>query len=193
MESLSMGWFKKHKILTVILVIIVLVVIGGAAGGNKGTQNGASGSKTATSTTKTYRFTDRADKQPKDVELLPNESGTVGGVKLTVTNVKYATSLGEFDTADSGKTYVVADVTLENTSDSTKPYNEADFRIQTAGGQVLDSTIVSSITDLLNSGDIVTGGKATGKVVFQVPVEDGHQYLIWKPGLDSDRAIVQTK
>lgn len=107
--------------------------------------------------------------------------------------MQYATSLGEFDNADSGKTYVVADVTLENTSDSTKPYNEFDFRMQTAGGQVLDGTVVSSITDVLNSGDIVTGGKSTGKVVFQVPVETGHQYLIWKPGLDSDRAIVQTK
>lgn len=192
MPDKKKNWFAKHKILTVIGVLILLAIIGGASGG-KGTQNGSSGSKAASSTTKQYRFAERADKQPKDVELLPSESGTVGGVKLTVSDVKYATSLGEFDKANSGKTYLVASVSLENTSNSTQPYNEVDFRVQTAGGQVLDGTIASSVTNLLNSGDLVAGGKASGQVVFQVPVEDGHQYLIWKPGFSSDRSIVQTK
>lgn len=184
------GWFRKHKILTVILALIVIGGIAAAAGGGN---KSSTGQNSSSNSAKAYRFNDRADRQPKDVELLPNESGTVGGVKLTVSNVRYATSLGEFDNADSGKTYLVADVALENTSNKTQPYNEADFRVQTASGQVLDTTVVASVTNLLNSGDLVAGGKASGSVVFQVPQENGHQYLIWKPGLASDRAIVQTK
>jgi len=30
-----MGWFKKHKVLTVILTLVLLAIIGGAAAGNK--------------------------------------------------------------------------------------------------------------------------------------------------------------
>ncbi len=187
-----MNWFKKHKILTVILALVLVGIIAGAAGGSKTNNNGSSGTKASSSAAKQYRFNDRADKQPTDVEVLPNEAATVGGVKMTVTSVNYASSLGEFQTADQGKTYLVASVGLENTSNKTQSYNEFDFRVQTAGGQVLDGN-ATTVDSPLSSGDLVAGGKVSGKVVFQVPVEDGHQYIIWKPGLASDRAIVQVK
>jgi Domain of unknown function (DUF4352) len=179
-------WIKKHKILTVILAIVVLAGIGGAAGGGKTTtsngsspissENKSTGENKTSSNEKTYKFDDRADKQPKDVEVLPSETATVGGVKLTLSGIEYKTALNDFETADSGKTYVTADVALENTSKETKPYNVFDFRIQTAAGQVLDGAF-STITTL-GSGDMVSGGKATGKIVFEVPVEEGHQYVI---------------
>lgn len=185
------SWFKRHKVLTGILAIIVLVIIVQAAGGDKQSTNGVSGG--SSNTAKTYRFDDRADKQREDVETIPGETATVDGVKMTLSNVEYKTSLSEFETATSGKTYVIADVTLENTSDKTKPYNVMDFRIQTAGGQVLDGAFTGSVTTI-NSGDMVTGGKVSGKVVFETPTEDGHQYVIWKPGAyDAARAIVQIK
>ncbi len=185
------NWFVRHKVLTAILVLIILVAIGGASSSNKNTtSNTATTAKTSTKA-KQYRFADRADKQPKDLEILPGESATISGVKMTPSNVAYATQLGEFETADQGKTYVSADVTLENTSTRTQPYNVFDFRIQTAGGQVLDGAIVAEPN--LSSGDLVAGGKAQGKIYFQVPVENGHEYIIWKPGVSSDRAIVQVK
>lgn len=177
------NWFARHKVLTALLAIIAIVVVASAAGG---------GSKTNSSAVKTYRFSERADKQTKDVEVLPGETATVGGVKMTLSGVEYKTSLSDFETADSGKTYVVADVALENTNNKTQPYNVLYFRFQTAGGQVLDGAISSLQT--LNYGDIVAGGKASGKIVFQVPVEEGHQYVIWKPvGYNAGRAIVQVK
>lgn len=185
------NFFKRHKILTVILAIVLIGVIASATGGGEDSGNGTSGK--ASNTAKTYRFNDRADKQKEDVEALPGEAATVAGVKMTLTNVEYKASLSEFETATSGKTYVVADVALENTSDKTQPYNVLNFRIQTAGGQVLDSAFTGSVTTI-NSGDMVAGGKVSGKIVFETPVEDGHQYVIWKPGAyDAARAIVQVK
>ena len=187
-----MKWFKKHKVLTVILAIVVIAVISSAAGGSKSNNPSGTSGGSSNSSAKTYKFDERADKQTKDVEVLPNETATVGGVKMTLTGVEYRTSLSDYEKADDGKTYVVADVTLENTSNKTQPYNVFDFRIQTAGGQVLDGGITSTKT--LSSGDLVAGGKATGKIVFEVPVEDGHQYVIWKPNAyNSDRAIVRVK
>lgn len=187
------NWFAKHKILTVILAFIVIGVIANAAGGGSKSTNSSSGGGSTSKGEKTYKFADRADKQPKDVEVLPGETATVGGVKMTLSGVEYKTNLSDFEKADDGKTYVVADVTLENTTNKTQSYNSLYFRIQTTGGQVLDSTF-GTVPSPLSSGDIVAGGKVTGKVLFVVPVEDGHQYVIWKPGAyNADRAIVQVK
>lgn len=189
-----MGWFKKHKILTVIIVLVLLIGIGGAmSGGDSSNSDSNGGGESSASGEKSYRFDDRADKQEKDVEVLPNESATVDGVKMTLSNVVYKTSLSEFETAESGKTYVIANVALENTSKETKPYNVFDFRIQTSGGQVLDGAF-ATVENPLSSGDMVAGGKASGQIVFEVPVEEGHQWVIWKPNaFNSDRAIVQVK
>lgn len=192
-EDKKKSWFAKHKILTVILALIVLGVVVSAAGGDSSKNGSSGGSSKSGNGEKTYKFTDRADKQPKDIEVLPGETATVKDIKMTLTNVEYKTSLGEYQTADDGKTYVVADVSLENTSNKTQPYNVFDFRIQTAAGQVLDGDF-SSVPTPLSSGDMVAGGKASGKIVFKVPTEEGHQYVIWKPGAyNADRAIVQVK
>jgi hypothetical protein len=185
------NWFKRHKVLTVIFGFVLLIIIVSAVSSDS-SKTSSGGKKAGSSNAqKTYRFADRADKQKKDIEVLPNEPATLDGVKMTVTSAEYKTAISEFETAASGKTYALVNVSLENTSDKTKPYNPFDFRVQTASGQVLDATVVS--TPSLNSGDLVTGGKVSGVIPFEVPVEDGHQYLIWKPGLSSDRAIVQIK
>lgn len=182
----------RHKIMTAVLAFVVLSVIASAAGGSQ-SHNGVS-SNGQTTGEKQYRFADRSDKQKTDVEAVIGETATVGKVKLTVTSVDYKTSLGQFETADSGKTYAVVNLKLENTDTSTQPYNQLDFRMQTASGQVLDSTISASVQNLLNSGDLVAGGTVTGAVVFELPQEAGHQYVIWKPSaFGSDRAIIQAK
>ena len=190
------NWFKRHKVWTGIIgIALLLIIISGVSGespekkDNAQTANGVQ----VTDKSKGYRFNDRSDKQEKDVEIVPGESALLDGMKMTVNEVTKATSLGEFSEADSGKTFVVATVTLENTSDRAKPYNVFDFRIQTAGGQVLDSSFESA-EPALNSGDLVPGGKVTGKVVFEAPIESAAQYIIWKPSaFDGGRAIVQVQ
>jgi TM2 domain-containing membrane protein YozV len=203
-DGSKLAGYEKHK-KTALIIFIVMLVLGIIRGATSSShpktaitvQQGSSASVTPASPktdSRQYRFADRADRQPKDVEVLPGEPATVNGMKMTVTKVTYKTQLSDYDTAESGKTYLVAEVQLENTSTKTQPYNEFDFRVQTAGGQVLDHTIVFSSTNPLNSGDLVSGGKVAGQVVFQVPLENGHQYIIWKPNaFNADRAIVQAK
>lgn len=182
-DTKKKNWFARHKVMTLILAFIAIGVIVSAASGGNSSKSGS---------IIEYRFAERADKQAKDVEVVAGEAATVGGVKMTVSKVEYKTSMSTYETAGEGKTYVVADVVLENTSDKTRPYNVFDFRIQTAGGQVLDGDF-ASVPNPLNSGDMVAGGKAQGQIVFNVPVEAGHQYIIWKPSFDSARAIVQAQ
>lgn len=187
------NWFMRHKVLTAIIAVVLLVMISSAASGDSDdSSSGANSSSSSSNSETTYRFNDRADKQREDVEVLPGEAATVDGVQMTLTNPEYKTSLGEYDTADSGKTYVVADVVLKNTSSDTKAYNVLDFRIQTVDGQVLDGAFV--LIDTLSSGDLVAGGSVSGKIAFEVSIADGHEYVIWKPNpYDAARAIVQVK
>ncbi len=188
------NWFVRHKILTAILIIIVLAIAGSALG-SKDNKNGSvttNGTSNNQAQAKTYRFNDRADKQAKDVEIVPGESGTVDGCKLTVVSVERKTSLGAYRDAPSGKIYVVASVTIENTSDRTKSYNIFDFRLQTVSGQVINPNIAGD--NDLSSGDLVVGGKASGNVTFEAPVETASQYIIYKPNSAiSDRVIVEVK
>src|SRR3989338_3448367 len=93
------NWFAKHKVLTVILAFIVIGVIASAASGGGNTNNNSAdgGSSNNSSGVKTYKFDERADKQKKDVEVMPGETATVGGVTMTVSNVEYKTSLNDFE------------------------------------------------------------------------------------------------
>lgn len=188
------NWFARHKIMTAILVIILIAIVASAAGGGDSGNNGSNNNSNGTSQNdeKTYRFNDRADKQKNDVEVAVGEAGTVDGLKLTVASIDRASSVNEFIKAPEGKQYVVASVTIENTSDEVKPYNVFNFRIQTSGGQVLDIYIGG--TNDLSSGDLIAGGKVSGDVTFEVPVETGTQYIIFKPNAaKSDRVIVEAK
>lgn len=184
-------WHKKSHIWLLALIGVLILAGIGSADMSK-TKSSTKEQAASSSNAKQYRFAERADKQNVDVEVLTNEPATINGVKMTVTGVNYSPSLGQFDNADPGKTYLVADVKLENTGKKTTPYNTFDFRVQTSGGQVLDNAF-AVLSNPLHSGDLVSGGTVSGQVVFEPPIEDGHQYIIWKPGISSDRAIVRVK
>lgn len=167
------------------MLIIGLIIVGASVD----TESSRSTS-TSQSPNKQARFEDRADKQAQDLEAEIGESAIVDGRKLTIESVEKNQSLGEFTDAGDGKTFVVTKVTIENVSDEVKAYNIFDFRIQTVSGQVLDPSFYG--TDNLESGDLVAGGKVSGTVTYEVPVETGNQYIIYKPNATrSTRAIVR--
>lgn len=179
---------------SIFMFIGLILIFSLAAGINNATKNSSDENETSktANTSKTYRFSERADKQSTDLELLAGETGVVDGRKLTIVSVDKKTSLGEYMDAPSGKIYIVANVTIENVSDRTQTYNPYDFRLQTASGQVIDPYY--GIDNQLNSGDLVSGGKVSGNVFFEAPAEAGNQYIIYKPNpVISDRIIVQVK
>ena len=170
-----------------VLMIVLSAVLGGKSQQKKPEEKGTVPPKTE----KEYRFGERPDKQPDDVELLIGESAELGGMKVAFVNVSRTASLSQFEQADEGKEFVILTVSLENASEKTKRYSYTDFRIQTAGGQVLDAHF-SVRDDTLDSADLVTGGKHSGTVVFEVLVEEGHQYILYKPDpFKAERIVVQ--
>ncbi|MCH8821517.1 DUF4352 domain-containing protein [Patescibacteria group bacterium] len=179
------------KILLIIGGIIVAIVIAGVVIGSGDQESSTTTETEKQEEQKSVRFEGRADAQDKDIELLVKESTELEGMKVTVTKVERKVRLGEFEEAESGKEFVIVTIALENVSNETVPYNEFDFRIQTASGQVLDGAFTIAEGNL-DSGDLIAGGKHSGTVTFEVTKEEGHQYLIYKPNaFNSDRIIVQ--
>ena len=188
---------KKGKgcLILVLLGVGFLVLIGligaGGGGGQKKTKESPE-QAVQQKEEKQYRFEGRLDAQPKDIEILVGESADLEGLRLTVSEAERATSLGTFEKAETGKEFVVLDVLLENVSDETQSFNVLDFRIQTAGGQVIDSFAGPFVENALHSGDLIEKGKVQGKISFEVPKEEGHQYILYKPNAwQPDRIVVQ--
>ena len=199
-EKKGSGLGKKLGLGCLGLFILAIIVTAAGEGGRQTkkeetttpqTQESKEEAKPST-TTEEYRFKDRSDSQPKDIELVVGESAELDGLKVSFTNAQRTTALSEYSKADSGKEFVIITASFENVSDRTQSYNSLDFRVQTAEGQVLDHHWFNPRDDDLESGDLVTGGKVTGTIVFEVPKEEGHQYILYKPNAwKPDRIVVQ--
>lgn len=98
-----------------------------------------------------------------------NEVASYEGVEYTVTNVE--TSNGDdWDTPSDGKEYIVVTVNIENKSEETVSYNEFDWKMLNNEGQLDDVAFVTFASDdELSSGELTSGGKKSGKLVFEEP------------------------
>lgn len=90
------------------------------------------------------------------------------GVAVTVHGVRRAQSVGSFSRADSGKVYVVADVTVQNTTRDKVPYNPLYFKVKDADGFEYNPNIFMDGQGL-KSGELAKGEQARGSVAFEVP------------------------
>lgn len=179
-------WYKKKRIIIPGLLILVIFLV--AVGSDENDSTTANNSNGASE--QEYRFAERPDKQDVDVEVLVNEPAIIEGVEMTVTDVRYTSSLSEYETAESGEEFAIVTVEIVNNSEEVRAYNPFNFRVQTSGGRVLDAAWTSTDNDL-SSGDLVAGGSVDGTIVFELPQEDGDRYLLWAPSYSSQRGVVQ--
>lgn len=90
------------------------------------------------------------------------------GIALTINGVSKAESMGQFLKAGDGKTYLIADVTVENAGRDKAPYNPLYFKVKDSDGYEYNAGM--SIDDkALKSGELAGGEKARGTVAFTVP------------------------
>jgi len=83
---------------------------------------------------------------------------------------------------------ICANVNIINRDTRSQRYSQFDFRLQTPGGEVKDSTI--TLEGSLDSGDLINGGSKTGKVCWDDAGQPGLHLVIWKPdAFKADRAV----
>lgn len=176
------NWFARHKFLTGFFILIVLIIIISAASGDKdkntSTTASNSGSSTQTAdTNKTYKTGDTIQ--------LKNHSLTVNTV-----NKNYKSG-NQFDKPqDSNNSFVVVNVTLNNTGNDDLSANQFGFKLEDETGVQRNTTIVTTVADTLQSVTLSKGGKLTGNLVFEAKTGSSVLKLHYEGGMFGGEEII---
>ncbi len=108
---------------------------------------------------------------------------------LTVKEVKRSQG-GDFDKPKEGYEYVILSVEIENDGDDQITYNPFDFRMSNSQGRITEKAFTIIDTDTaLSSGKLAPGGKVSGTITFEQPINDSKLQLIYKPDIWSSKTI----
>lgn len=111
--------------------------------------------------------------------------------KVTVTAVERNWNSGnEYITPGTGKEYVKVQVSIENNSKTEASYNTFDWKIQDTQGVIQDIDSNTYVVDGgLNSGELASGGKVTGFMIFAVPADDAGLVLSYSPSFFTNKKV----
>lgn len=175
-EKVKKSIFKKWWF----WVIVVIVVIAAASGGGDDTQPTAT-NQSPTDSSPEEELSDEVFKVGDTVQLKDN--------KLTVNGVEKSKG-SEFDKPKDGMEYIIVTVTIENAGKSNISYNPFDFKMSNSQGQITDMTFTTiNNSNSLQSGELAPGGKVSGTIAFEQPIDDNKLQLQYQPSFWSDKTI----
>lgn len=107
-----------------------------------------------------------SDKDTPTEEYHVGDTASADGYDIKVNSVNYNAGT-EFDTPDTGKQYVIINVTITNNTGEKQSYNPFDFKLNANGNATDVGEIVSGVKDELHSGELDNGASVTGNLVGQ--------------------------
>jgi flagellar basal body-associated protein FliL len=176
---------KSRKGLWIALGIIVLIVIIVVAASS----HGGSQPSTSSSSSNQQQST-RAANQPTSPPTSQPAANVVGKPVVvdstwTVTVNSVKTSQGDqFSTPKSGNVYMIVDVTIKNTSSTTRPVSSLiQFNFKDSTGQ----QYTEAITDFTKppDGPLTAGGILRGQLAYEVPSSQHAFTLQFQPDITS--------
>jgi len=142
-----------------ILAVIVIAVIFGSAGGNKAKKVSSEN-------------TEKASAKISNETFKVGDTVKADGVTLKLNKVDFNDG-SSLSTPDSGKAYVIVNVTITNVDKNKVSYNPLDFKLDDNGNQtdltelVMDDNGNKITNDDLKYGDISKGASVTGSMIGQ--------------------------
>ncbi len=159
---------KSRKWLWILGGIVVLIIIIAVSGGN--------GEPTKVGETNTAGANTN-----QQTEYAVNDIIKIDDYTMTVNKVERNwQSPADYDTPESGKEYVLVEVTITNEGTDSVPYNTYDFKMQDNNG-VQKTEAFTMVENSLSSGDLASGGKITGNLVYDVPLDATGLKLLFSP------------
>lgn len=152
------GWFWT-------LAIIVVLIIAAFGRSNDSAKKVASEPQTTTA------------KQVDHKTFKVGDTVKADGVTLKLNKVDYYNG-SSISTPDSGKMFVMVNVTITNVDRNKVSYNPLDFKLDDNGNQtnlteiVMDDNGHKVVSDDLKSGDLTKGASVTGTLVGQAVQTD---------------------
>lgn len=163
------------------LIIVVLIIIGANSGeGDTKTSTTANNSGSTNQTVETKK-----DYKTGDTIQLKNHTLTVNSV-----NKNYKSG-NQFDKPqNSANSFVVVNVTLNNTGNDDLSANQFGFKLEDETGVQRNTTIVTTVADALQSVTLSKGGKLTGNLVFEAKTGSSILKLHYEGGIFGGDEIV---
>ncbi|MDV8935908.1 DUF4352 domain-containing protein [Leuconostoc sp.] len=142
-----------------ILAVIVIAVIFGSAGGNKAKKVSSEN-------------TEKASAKISNETFKVGDTVKADGVTLKLNKVDFNDG-SSLSTPDSGKAYVIVNVTITNVDKNKVSYNPLDFKLDDNGNQtdltelVMDDNGNKITNDDLKYGNLSKGASVTGSMIGQ--------------------------
>jgi len=142
-----------------ILAVIVIAVIFGSAGGNKAKKVSSEN-------------TEKASAKISNETFKVGDTVKADGVTLKLNKVDFNDG-SSLSTPDSGKAYVIVNVTITNVDKNKVSYNPLDFKLDDNGNQTdltelaMDDNGNKITNDDLKYGDLSKGASVTGSMIGQ--------------------------
>lgn len=180
-------FYKRVWFIALAVIVVIVVLSSTMSGGKDDSATKVSNSKTSSSSSSKKTVADKTFKVSDTIKA--------DGVTLKVNKVEFNDG-SSISTPDSGKTYVIVNVTITNVDKSKVNYNSMDFKLDDKGNQtdltdsyIMDDNGNNIITDELKYGNLSKGASVTGTLVGQAVKADKLQ-LIYTGSLFSDESKI---
>lgn len=178
-----------------VIIVLVIAIVGGAGSQthDTDTQQTSINQQATTNSTQQPEIetteTTETTKPTEKTEYNVGEEAILGDGAITVTNVEKSQG-SQYDKPQSGKEFVIVSVTIENKGQDKLSYNPYYFKMQNSQGQQEDVTISTVNSDTaLSSGELISGGKVSGTLIFEEPTGDTGLALIYNDNLWSSKEL----
>jgi hypothetical protein len=171
-KKASRPWFKKKRFILPLLLILLIILISALNAG--GGDDNANTSDPAASSS--------ADAAPAEAFPGAQDSDVIGqaGEDLALGDITVSSAALVEGNVTIGPTLCTTAV-INNGSSDTIDFNLFDWKLQSPGGTILNSTIGGS-DNIINSGQIVPGGSTTGDICFDnANAETGQFVVLYEP------------
>lgn len=168
-------FYKRVWFWLVVVVLVVIVAAGMDGSGSSDSSNKAASSSSSSAT-------------PLDKVYKVGQTASYKGYKIKVNSVSYSSG-NEYEQPDSGKQYVIVNVTITNDTDESQDYNPYDFKLNADGNNTDLDEIYTDVDNTLNAGSLDKGASVTGNMVGQASTSVSKLQLQYKTSVWNDKTV----
>lgn len=180
-------FYKRVWFIVLVALFIVIGAVSTMGGGKDDSATKVSNSKASSSSSSKTTVADKTFKVGDTVKA--------NGVTLKVNKVEFNDG-SSASKPDTGKSYVIVNVTITNVDKDKIDYNPYDFKLDDKGNQtdlsefsIMDDNYDEIVNDQLQSGSLTKGASVTGTMIGQA-VKTDKLKLLYHGNLFSDKATI---
>ncbi|NKX56937.1 DUF4352 domain-containing protein, partial [Arthrobacter mobilis] len=186
-KKASRPWFKKKRFILPLALVAIIAIASVAGGGGGSDQDTAANNSSTENQAPAAAQNEAAEKpaeEPKAKAAFPGakDSDVVGeaGDKLKLGEITVTSAPITEGDATLGATLCTA-VTVANGSDETIDFNAMDWKLQSPGGTIANTSFSGS-DNMISAGQIAPGGSTKGDVCFDAKdAEEGQYVVLYEP------------